>query len=84
MTSLEDIHAGLVTLATKLTTLSDTVDTLIIKYPVTTPAVIVYSGSWPARSTATTLSTRRVLWIGNPGGTAPPGMLTNDIWTQGV
>ena len=35
-------------------------------------------GSWPARSTVTSDSTRLVIWVG--GSTQPSGMATDDLW----
>lgn len=48
-----------------------------------TPRVVpvVYDAGWPTRPTVPTGSV--VMWIGNPGGAAPPAMADNDIWTQG-
>lgn len=47
-------------------------------------AVVVpvrYTGTvWPGRPAVR--ETDIVMWIGNPGGVGPAGMLTGDIWTQ--
>lgn len=52
--------------------------------PLAVPATIVWTGSaWPARTTATAQSNRRVIWIGNSGGTGPTDAQPNDLWTQG-
>ena len=94
MTSLNDVITAMAALVTKVSTLHDDNTALSAELPnglkttdamsLAIPAVITYNGSWPARSTATSQATRRVIWIGNPGGSPPVGMLTNDIWTQGT
>lgn len=52
--------------------------------PLAVPGTITWTGTaWPARTTVTSQAGRRVIWIGNPGGSKPTDMADNDVWTQG-
>lgn len=52
--------------------------------PLSVPATVTFDGvSWPARSTVTSQTSRRVIWVGNPGGAGPSTAVTNDVWVQG-
>lgn len=52
--------------------------------PLSVPGTVTWTGSaWPARSTVTSQATRRIFYVGNPGGIGPTDMQENDIWIQG-
>lgn len=68
----------------RIGTVSATTISSVDDLPLAVPATVTWNGSsWPARSTATSQATRRVFYIGNPGGAGPTDMQTNDIWVQG-
>lgn len=52
--------------------------------PRSVPGTATWSGTaWPTRASVTTQTDRRVIWIGNPGGTPPSDPQTNDLLTRG-